>query len=113
MKAVIAVIATVVLLLLLVAWMKVSVTVVFRHMKDDDECKIVVRTLFGLLRYTVRIPLIKLDMDPDAPGVAFLHKKGVEGTRGKEEKKGKLTLKKIRRPVSAAETVSRASRRLA
>ncbi|AMV11971.1 UNVERIFIED_ORG: DUF2953 family protein [Anoxybacillus amylolyticus] len=95
MKAVIAVIATVVLLLLLVAWMKVSVTVVFRHVKDDDECKIVVRTLFGLLRYTVRIPLIKLDMDPDAPGVAFLQKKGVEGTRGKEEKKGKLTLKKI------------------
>ncbi|RXS88610.1 DUF2953 domain-containing protein [Geobacillus sp. PK12] len=95
MKAVIAVIATVVLLLLLVAWMKVSVTVVFRHMKDDDECKIVVRTLFGLLRYTVRIPLIKVEMDSDAPGVAFLHKKGVEGTRGKEEKKGKLTLKKI------------------
>ncbi|MFC0298784.1 DUF2953 domain-containing protein [Geobacillus jurassicus] len=95
MKAVIAVIATVVLLLLLVAWMKVSVTVVFRHMKDDDECKIVVRTLFGLLRYTVRIPLIKLDMDSDAPGVAFLQKKGVEGTRGKEEKKGKLTVKKI------------------
>ncbi|WP_031407636.1 DUF2953 domain-containing protein [Geobacillus vulcani] len=95
MKAVIAVIATVVLLLLLVAWMKVSVTIVFRHRQDDDEAKIVVRTLFGLLRYTVRIPLIKVDMDPDAPGVAFLHKKGMGGTRGKEEKRGTVTPQKI------------------
>ncbi|KPC99663.1 hypothetical protein LR69_02064 [Geobacillus sp. BCO2] len=112
MKAIIAVIATVVLLLLLVAWMKVSVTLVFRHMKDDDECKIVVRTLFGLIRYTVRIPLIKVDMDSDAPGVAFLHKKewGDARKRGKERKSDAT---KHRRPVSAVETVSPAGRRLA
>ncbi|MGP3562187.1 MULTISPECIES: DUF2953 domain-containing protein [Geobacillus] len=71
--------------------MKISVTIVFRHARDDDEYKIVVRTLFGLIRYTVRVPLIKLETEPESPGVAFVHKEGVGGTRAKKEKKRKWT----------------------
>lgn len=95
MKVVIIVAIAVMVLFLLAAFMKLSVTVVFRHRQDDDEYKIVVRTLFGLIRYTIHIPLIKLETESEAPGVAFIHKKGMGETRGREEKKGKWTPKKI------------------
>ncbi|WJQ13463.1 hypothetical protein QT238_15130 [Geobacillus stearothermophilus] len=87
MKVVIIVAIAVVMLFLLAAFMKLSVTVVFRHMKDDDECKIVVRTLFGLIRYTIRIPLIKLETESEAPGVAFIHKKGMGGRAARKKRK--------------------------
>lgn len=95
MSVVIIVIVAVILFLLLVAFMKISVTMVFRHAEDDDEYKIVVRTLFGLIRYTIRVPLIKLETEPESPGVALVHKEGMGGTRGKEEKKSKWTPKDI------------------
>ncbi|MBB6282648.1 hypothetical protein HNR34_000976 [Geobacillus subterraneus] len=91
MRVVIIAILAVALFLLFAAWMKISVTVVFRHAEDDDEYKIVLRTLFGLVRYTIRVPLIKLETEPESPGVALVHKKGIGGTRGKEEKKSKWT----------------------
>jgi hypothetical protein len=95
LRGIIIAVVVVALFLLLVAWMKVAVTVVFRHAKDDDEYKIVVRTLFGLIRYTIRIPLIKLETESESPGVTFVHKEGVGGTRTKKEKKSKWTPRDI------------------
>jgi hypothetical protein len=92
LRGIIIAVVVVALFLLLVAWMKVAVTVVFRHAKDDDEYKIVVRTLFGLIRYTIRIPLIKLETESESPGVTFVHKEGVGGTRRRKANGHRETL---------------------
>ncbi|MGZ0086738.1 DUF2953 domain-containing protein [Caldibacillus thermoamylovorans] len=97
MKTGMVVIIIVGFFLLLLASMKVSVAIAFRHVRNDEECKIVVRTLFGLFRYTIRIPLLKPEWDGKTPQVAFVQKQGVGGTRDKEEKKGKLTPAKVAR----------------
>lgn len=67
---VIAVILPIVLLFFL--WMKLSITIFFRHAQDDDECRVTFRVLFGLVRYTIRIPLIKVEKE--SLGIVVAHK---------------------------------------
>ncbi|MBS2771423.1 DUF2953 domain-containing protein [Anoxybacillus sp. PDR2] len=68
----IIIISIIILFLLILLFMKLSITILFQHAQDNDECRIIFKTFFGLIRYTILIPLIKVD--ESSPGIVFLHK---------------------------------------
>ncbi|WP_338788935.1 DUF2953 domain-containing protein [Metabacillus sp. FJAT-53654] len=51
------------LLFLLIIFTKLTVTLDLNHIGDNDQFKIKFRAWFGLLRYTINIPLVKIDKD--------------------------------------------------
>ncbi|WP_232328966.1 DUF2953 domain-containing protein [Metabacillus litoralis] len=51
------------LLFLLIIFTKMTVTLDLNHIGDNDQFKIKFRAWFGLLRYTINIPLVKIDKD--------------------------------------------------
>jgi hypothetical protein len=46
---------------LLICIMKLHVHIDLLHAKDNDHFKVTLKTFFGLLRYTIDIPLVKID----------------------------------------------------
>lgn len=90
MKVVVAIIP---ILLLFFMCMKLSITVFFRHAQDDDECRITFKVLFGLIRYTVRIPLIKVDKE--SLGIVVAHKQTVQNVSESEPKRTKYSPREI------------------
>jgi hypothetical protein len=81
------------LLLISIMFMKLSVTIFFQHAQDDDECRITIATLFGLLRYTIDIPLVQIDKQ--SAGVVVSHKESVNDAPSGKAKKKKYNLKEI------------------
>ncbi|QPA30373.1 DUF2953 domain-containing protein [Thermaerobacillus caldiproteolyticus] len=81
------------LLLLLLSIMKLSVTIFFQHAQDDDECRITIKTLFGLIRYTIHVPVIKVDKQ--SPSIIITHKETVKNLSESPSKRSKYTLKDI------------------
>jgi len=51
------------LLLVLLCFLKLTIHIRYYHKKDNDDLKIEVRALFGLIKYKKTIPLIKIDND--------------------------------------------------
>ncbi|WP_428911315.1 DUF2953 domain-containing protein [Niallia sp. Krafla_26] len=49
------------ILMLVILLSKLKITIIFTHTHDNDSFKIKFRAWFGLFRYTVDIPLIKID----------------------------------------------------
>jgi hypothetical protein len=93
LKIVAAAIVVLLLFLFMLAMMKLSVTIFFQHAQDDDEWKITFRTLFGIVRYTVHIPLVKVETT--SPGIVIAHKKSMGNTTNSKEKRSKYTPKEI------------------
>ncbi|MBB5324483.1 hypothetical protein HNQ34_001580 [Anoxybacillus tepidamans] len=73
--------------------MKLSITIFFQHAQDDDECRITTKALFGLVRYTVRIPLIKIDKQ--SPGIVVAHKETVKNVSESSLKRTKYNPREI------------------
>ncbi len=90
MKVIVAIIPILIILLMV---MKLSITIFFQHAQDDDECRITFKTLFGLIRYTIRIPLIKLDKQ--SPGIVVSHKETVNNVSERSQKTTKYTPREI------------------
>jgi hypothetical protein len=76
----------------MLAMMRLSVTIYFQHAQDDDEWKITFRTLFGIVRYTVHIPLVKVETT--SPGIVIVHEKSMN-TANSKGKRSKYTPKEI------------------
>ncbi|MFS1517611.1 DUF2953 domain-containing protein [Bacillus sp. SCS-151] len=57
----ITIIASSVVVILCLLFMKITVRVLLLHEKDNDQIKIQLRTLFGIIRYTYNVPFIKVD----------------------------------------------------
>jgi Protein of unknown function (DUF2953) len=76
------------ILFFLILITKVTVTLDLNHVGDNDQFKIKFRAWFGLLRYTINIPLVKIDDDGPNLIVKEEQKVGSENTnhKGKEKK---------------------------
>ena len=72
-----------VLLLLLVLITKVKVTIHYSHSQNDDSLKIEFKVLFGLIKYKLNVPLIKVD--DDSPSIVV--EENVESGNGEKKKK--------------------------
>ncbi|MGM0874910.1 MAG: DUF2953 domain-containing protein [Bacillota bacterium] len=80
------------LLLLLIIFTKLTVTLDLNHVGDNDRFKIKFRAWFGLLRYTIDIPLVKVDDDGPNLIVKQEQKAGSEKADNKgNEKEEKVT----------------------
>jgi hypothetical protein len=73
--------------------MKLSITIFFQHAQDDDEWKITFRALFGIIRYTIHIPSVKIEIE--SPGVVIAHKETAKNTSKSTTKWSKYTLKEM------------------
>ncbi len=61
----------IVLLLLLLIFTKLTIIVNYQHHNDDDDLRIEFRAWFGLIKYRINVPLIK--MDDHSPSVMVKH----------------------------------------
>ncbi|WP_238583589.1 DUF2953 domain-containing protein [Anoxybacteroides amylolyticum] len=87
------IVAIILILLVVFLCMKLSISLFFQHAQDDDECRITFSMLFGLIRYTVRIPLIKVDKE--SPGIVVAHKQTVQNVSESEPKRSKYNPREI------------------
>ncbi|PFG05119.1 DUF2953 domain-containing protein [Bacillus sp. es.034] len=87
------IIAALILFLLFIAIItKLTVTISLYHGNDNDHFKVKLRAWFGLIKYTIDIPLVKLDDDGPNVVVEQKTKKGKESNPSKEkESKKKIT----------------------
>lgn len=80
------------LLFLLIIFTKLTVTLDLNHIGDNDQFKIKFRAWFGLLRYTINIPLVKIDKDEPKLIVKQEQKMGSEKADNKvKETEDKVT----------------------
>lgn len=82
------------LLLLVILFTKLTIIVKYFHHHDDDDLKIELRAWFGLIKYKVNIPLIKVD--DDSPSIVFKGKTEMGSQKSESSQKvGKVTPQKL------------------
>ncbi len=87
MKWVLLIIIIFCALLLLIVLTKLKVTIYVKHSQKDNDLKVKFSAWFGLLRYTIHVPLIKVD--EDSPGVVIKHEEMSSVGNGKSTNKTK------------------------
>ncbi len=73
------------LLLLLLIISKITILLSYHHIRDDDQLTIKFKIWFGLIRYTISVPLIKIDKD--SPEIVYKKESGAEGKPKKDRDK--------------------------
>ncbi|WP_236719624.1 DUF2953 domain-containing protein [Neobacillus mesonae] len=75
-----------VLLFILIVFTKLTIIVNYYHHNDNDDLKIEFRVWFGLIKYKINVPLIKID--DDSPSVVVKHHSHIgEAPGGKPDHK--------------------------
>jgi hypothetical protein len=69
---------------MLIIFTKLSIYISYYHYKDDDDLKIELRAWFGLIKYKIKIPAIKVD--DNSPSIVVENESGTGG-----KKVGQLT----------------------
>jgi hypothetical protein len=93
-KWVLIVIALIVILIIIFLFSKLKVLIHINHSQDDDNIKIKLSTWFGLLRYTIKIPMVKID--DETASIDIKHKESSNvGKKAKPKKEKKFTAKEI------------------
>ena len=93
LKIAVSIVVALFLLIFVLSVMKLSITIFFQHAQDDDEWKITFRTLFGIIRYTIHIPLVKIETE--SPGIVVDHKETVKNISESKPKRSKYTPKEM------------------
>ncbi|GHH97299.1 DUF2953 domain-containing protein [Neobacillus kokaensis] len=91
-----------VFLLLLIIFTKLSIIVNYYHHNDNDDLNIEFRVWFGLIKYKIKVPLIKID--DDSPSLVVKHHSHMgEAPDGKPDKKvEQITKQKVVKNVEKA-----------
>lgn len=74
-----------ILLIFLLIVTKITVNIFFQHEQDNDQLTIKFRALFGLVRYTVDVPLVKVDKDTGSVVVQEKTKMGDAQQKSKDK----------------------------
>ncbi|BDG46150.1 hypothetical protein PspKH34_07110 [Parageobacillus sp. KH3-4] len=93
MKLIVCIVVLLFFLLFLLSMMKLSITIFFQHAQGNNEWKFTFQTLFGMIRYTIHIPLVKIETEP--PGVAIAHQETIKNISKGTVKRSKYTPKEI------------------
>ncbi|TYS19939.1 DUF2953 domain-containing protein [Rossellomorea vietnamensis] len=83
----IVVLALILFLVIIILITKLTITVSLYHGNDNDHFIIRFRAWFGLIKYKVEVPMVKLD--DDGPNIVF-EEKTEKGSEGKGKEKDKL-----------------------
>ncbi|MBA2871754.1 hypothetical protein HNQ85_002029 [Anoxybacillus calidus] len=63
MNAVLFIAVGLICFIMFISMMRMSILIDVKHAQGDDRVKITLKTLFGLIRYTINIPLVKVDKE--------------------------------------------------
>ncbi|MFY4774590.1 DUF2953 domain-containing protein [Metabacillus sp. RGM 3146] len=76
-----------ILLFIIILFTKVTITVFFKHSdKKDEQLKVKIRAWYGLLRYTIDIPVLKFNTSQASIDMEKEKKAGKENKEGSESK---------------------------
>ncbi|WP_139364843.1 DUF2953 domain-containing protein [Sutcliffiella halmapala] len=75
-----------ILLFLLIIFTKITIHFYFHHEQDNDQMIVKLSAWFGLIRYTIDVPLIKVDKDSASIQVKEKTKMGAAGKTKEKEK---------------------------
>ncbi|MEK3645981.1 DUF2953 domain-containing protein [Aeribacillus sp. FSL M8-0235] len=70
---------------LLVAMTKLTIVLSYKHDKYDDRLRVTFLLFFGLIRYTIKIPFIKLDQE--GPNIVYKQEKETKHSTQKSSEK--------------------------
>lgn len=90
--AILIILAFIVVMFILILITKLTITLSLYHGNDNDHFKVKLRAWFGLLRYTIDVPMVKLD--DDGPNI-LVEEKNIRGDENspsnEKESKKKIT----------------------
>ncbi|MCA1065951.1 DUF2953 domain-containing protein [Rossellomorea sp. AcN35-11] len=91
MWALVILMALMIVLFFILMITKLTITLSLYHGNDNDHFKVKLRAWFGLLKYTIDVPLVKLD--DDGPNVVFEEeqKRGDESNPSNKKETKKIT----------------------
>jgi hypothetical protein len=87
--------ALVIILLIIISITRITIRFYFHHEQDNDQMTVKLSAWFGLLRYTIDVPLIKLDKDTASVKVKEKTKAGGGDTAQGTEKDKNFSPKDI------------------
>lgn len=90
MKWFLLILLILILLLVVITFTKLKVLLHIKHFQDDDYIKIKFSAWFGLIKYTINIPFVRVD--DDSPSIIIKHHSSADG----EKKKKKITWQRIK-----------------
>lgn len=89
MKWLLLIVLFLLLLLLFIMISKLKIAIHYSHTQDDDSLKVEFKVLFGLIKYKLNVPLIKVD--DDSPALVVSNQLESERGERKTEKTTKVT----------------------
>ncbi|MFS0775676.1 DUF2953 domain-containing protein [Neobacillus sp. 3P2-tot-E-2] len=81
----------IILFILLIIFSKLTILLNYFHHNDNDELKIQFRIWFGLIRYTINVPLVKIDDNSPSIVVKGSTQMGDSGEKESPTKEGQIT----------------------
>ena len=81
------------LLILLIMITKLKIYIEANHIRDDDHIKIKFSIWFGLIRYTINVPMVAVDKE--SPSIVFKKERKGNVATGTKKKKGKFSVKNL------------------
>lgn len=88
----------IILLIVMIPFLKINVNLNYLHDKDNDDLKLKVSTLFGLISFRFEVPVIAVD--DDSPSIVV--KEEQHSSLSDSEKTDKFTAKEILRGIEKA-----------
>lgn len=82
-------------LILILIFTKLTVHINYYHHNDNDDLKVEFKIFFGLIKYKLKVPLIKID--DDSPSIVV---KGSTSMASSEETEQQITPKKVKKSIN-------------
>nr|WP_309099667.1 DUF2953 domain-containing protein [Fredinandcohnia onubensis] len=93
MKWLLFILLFLVLLTLLILVSRLKIYIEANHLRDDDHIKIRFSIWFGLIRYTINVPMVAVDKE--SPRVVFKKEQKASASTGAKKKKEKFSVKNL------------------
>jgi hypothetical protein len=95
----------IILFILLIIFSKLTILLNYYHHNDNDELKIQFRIWFGLIRYTINVPLIKFD--DNSPSIVVKGSTQMGDSSGKDSptKEGQITKESLMAKLTNAKEI--------
>ncbi|MEH7494839.1 DUF2953 domain-containing protein [Neobacillus niacini] len=95
----------IILFILLIIFSKLTIHLNYYHHNDNDELKIQFRIWFGLIRYTVNVPLVKIDDNSPSIVIKGNTQMGDSSEKESPTKEGKITKEVLMEKLTNAKEI--------
>ncbi|MDF2788829.1 MAG: hypothetical protein K0S80_1927 [Neobacillus sp.] len=95
----------IILFILLIIFSKLTIRLNYFHHNDNDELKIQFRIWFGLIRYTINVPLVKIDDNSPSIVVKGSTQMGDSSEKESPTKEGQITKESLMAKLTNAKEI--------